>query len=130
MDYYLLAIVIFILLYIFFFKSKFTSKASKKVTPDVMIFYAPWCGHCKKSMDEFTKASVNKDTDIVLINTTLPESRNIVEQYGVTGFPTIIKNDGTKYTGPRMADDIINFAKKNNDNTNSTTFDSVFDNSE
>jgi thiol-disulfide isomerase/thioredoxin len=76
----------------------------------VYIFYAPWCGHCKKSMGEFTKASEDPDTDIELIDTTKDTNKELMEKYDVKGFPTIMRSDGKKYTGPRKADSIIKFA--------------------
>jgi len=77
----------------------------------VYIVYAPWCGHCKKSMGEFKKASENPN--IILINSDDASSKEIMKQLDVSGFPTIIRNDGTKYNGERKADSIIEFANGN-----------------
>ena len=87
--------------------SKFTNSEDPGST---MIFHAPWCGHCKASMSEFTKASEDPRANIKLINTDKPENKPLVKQHGVNGFPTIMKEDGTKYTGKRTADEIVKFA--------------------
>jgi len=74
----------------------------------VLIFYAPWCGHCKNSMDDFNKAC-NKNDKIRLINS--DEKPDLVEKHGVKGFPTIMKKNGETYSGDRSADSILEFAK-------------------
>jgi len=77
----------------------------------VLIFYAPWCGHCKRSMGEFKEAMMQGNGKVMLINSDDPESKDLVEKYGISGFPTIMKASGEKYTGPRDAKSIIKFAK-------------------
>jgi thiol-disulfide isomerase/thioredoxin len=75
----------------------------------ILIFYAPWCGHCKKSMKEFMKAS--KSPLVELVDA---DNQVLIEKYSVSGFPTILrKSDGKVYKGPRMADDIVEFASRN-----------------
>jgi len=80
----------------------------ESVADTVFIFYAPWCGHCKKSMDDFEKASA-KNSKIRLINS--DENTDLVKKYGVKGFPTIMKSNGTVYSGDRSADSILEFAE-------------------
>jgi len=75
---------------------------------DVLIIYAPWCGHCKTSMPEFLKAKRN-NKNIKLINS--EEYPDLVKKYNVTGYPTIKKASGEKYTGQRDSVSISNFAK-------------------
>ena len=77
----------------------------------VFIIYAPWCGHCKRSMPEFRKASETSD-NIVLVNSEDPSNKDIMSKYSVRSFPTIIKSDGTAYMGDRTSDKIIDFAMK------------------
>jgi len=73
------------------------------------IFFASWCGHCRASMNEFKKAVQNSDGLVIMIPES-NENRKLMKNYNVRGFPTIVKSDGTVYTGPRMAQDIIDFA--------------------
>jgi len=89
--------------------SEKTSVIPKVTDSSVLIFYAPWCGHCKSSMDEFKKAVAQGQGDIVLIDSTDESNASLVSKYNVQGFPTIIKGDGTKYSGPRTAESIIAF---------------------
>jgi len=107
-----LCIVVYALVIIFIMsynKNKYNFSNVSNNT--VYIFYAPWCGHCKKSMGEFTKASENPDTDIHLVDTTDDSNKPLMLEYEIKGFPTIIRSDKTKYTGARNADSIIQFAR-------------------
>jgi thiol-disulfide isomerase/thioredoxin len=96
-------------------KSQFNSTVSyssdqsqEKIQPDqVLIVYAPWCGHCKKSMNDF-KQAVEKSDKIRLINS--DESPDIVRKYNIRGYPTILKSTGQIYTGDRSANSILDFA--------------------
>ncbi len=75
----------------------------------VIIFFAPWCGHCKDAKDEFEDAVARGGGDIIMIDATDPDNKTLVDKFGITGFPTIIKGNGTKFTGDRTADAIIKF---------------------
>ena len=92
-----------------------TPVSNGKVTSDtVFIFYAPWCGHCKSSMNEFKDAVAQGQGDIILIDSTNESNASLVSKYNIKGFPTIIKGDGTKYTGSRTAESIVSFSKNEN----------------
>ena len=113
-----LILTLFLLLAISFLcKSKFeskmstTSKSAKNdtITDDtVIIFHASWCGHCKKAMPEFKKAS--EQGNVILMDSDDPKSKALMNKYSISGFPTIIKGDGTVYKGSRTASDILEFA--------------------
>ena len=111
--YYLLIVVALIVyLNLPYSSSTFSeSSSSSSGNSTVYIFYAPWCGHCKRSMNEFTKASMNPN--IILINTDDPSSKMLMREFDVNGFPTIVRSDGTQYDGDRIADKIIEFANYN-----------------
>jgi len=119
LTYILSAIIILLTIIIIFIcssSSKFgASSTSTSIAPtlsndSVLIFYAPWCGHCKDNMDKFKKAVSEGNGKIILIDSTDDSNKEIVEKYDIKGFPTIIKADGTKYTGERNVDDIKTFA--------------------
>ena len=117
LTYVLFAIISVLIIIIFFIcssSSKFVSD-SISIAPtisndSVLIFYAPWCGYCKDKMGEFKKAVTEGNGKIILIDTTNDSNKDIKEKYNITGFPTIIKGNGEKYSGERTADDIKKFA--------------------
>jgi thiol-disulfide isomerase/thioredoxin len=79
------------------------------ITDDtVIIFYAPWCGHCKRSMSDFKQAVTQGNGKVVLVNS--DNEPDLVKKYNVNGFPTIMKGNGSKYTGNRDYNSIISFA--------------------
>jgi thiol-disulfide isomerase/thioredoxin len=83
------------------------------ITEDtVLIFIAPWCGHCKSAMPEFIKASEMSDGKVILINSDDPKNKKLMEKHSVRGFPTIKKANGTEYKGGRTSEDIKKFADK------------------
>jgi thiol-disulfide isomerase/thioredoxin len=92
-----------------------TSYRNSSKLPDgtVGIFYAPWCGHCKASMDEFEKARDSSNGKVLLIDSEEPVNEKLLGNYDIEGFPTIIRaSDNKVYSGPRTAENIINFANK------------------
>ena len=98
-------------------KSKFgekTSVAANIKDDTVFIFFAPWCGYCKEAKTEFKKSVAEGNGKVVLVDATLPENKKLAEEYKVKGFPTIIKSNGTKYTGARTAAAILSFAGEDN----------------
>ncbi|XP_067937992.1 protein disulfide-isomerase A5-like [Watersipora subatra] len=86
--------------------------------PSVLVmFYAPWCGHCKKMKPDYeTAATALKDEGeegkLAAVDAT--ESTDLGERYGVKGFPTVIYfRDGIQMwqVSARTADKIIEFMK-------------------
>ena len=62
--------------------------------PCFVLFYAPWCGHCKNIMPHWGKLeasevanSNNKVVKIIKINS--DENKELIATHGVQGFPTI-----------------------------------------
>ena len=94
-------------------KSKFDSMGQSQLPglsrDSVIIFFAPWCGHCVRAKPEFEKAKRGGRGDIHLIDATDPDNKQLVEKYGIRSFPTIMKIDGTTYDGPRDSEKILEF---------------------
>lgn len=85
-----------------------------------VMFYAPWCGHCQTAKPEFKKAlggkaedfgsyrnrAISGGTKLVMVNA--DDHPNILEQFGVTGFPTFKLlhgvSDRKKLTNFKMVD--------------------------
>lgn len=116
MDQTTIALLIILLagMYIMYMcKSSFGSmkeSAMPKISSEtVIIFFAPWCGHCKNAKTDFEEAVARGGGDIIMIDATDPDNADLVAKFNITGFPTIIKGNGTKYKGDRIADAIIAF---------------------
>ncbi|XP_068579153.1 protein disulfide-isomerase A3 [Cebidichthys violaceus] len=79
-------------------------------------FFAPWCGHCKRLAPEYEAAATRLKGIVALAKVDCTSSSNICSKYGVSGYPTLkIFRDGDEtgpYEGPRTADGIVSFLKK------------------
>jgi len=82
----------------------------------LVLFYADWCGHCKKIKPIWKEAEdeVNDDEDTKMIKVNCgdkkKEHQEIAEKYNIDGYPTIILfKDGkpTQYKGPRTKEGFI-----------------------
>ncbi|CAH8495868.1 unnamed protein product [Schistosoma turkestanicum] len=84
---------------------------------DVMIvFHAPWCGHCKNLMPKYTEAAKKLKNEPNLILAAMDATANDVPSpFQVNGFPTIYfvpkgkKNSPKSYEGGRDVADIIKY---------------------
>uniref|UniRef100_A0A8C7IX25 Protein disulfide-isomerase n=1 Tax=Oncorhynchus kisutch TaxID=8019 RepID=A0A8C7IX25_ONCKI len=79
-------------------------------------FYAPWCGHCKKLAPDFETAASRLKGTVPLAKVDCTASPDTCGRFGVTGYPTlkIFRNgeDSSSYDGPRSADGIVHYMKK------------------
>lgn len=82
---------------------------------EAVLFYAPWCGHCKKMMPEWDSLGNNiGSTNIKKVNS--DENSELVSKNGVNGFPTIMyfsngmdNGNGEVYEGQRDATSLRNW---------------------
>jgi protein disulfide-isomerase-like protein len=98
------------------FLNKETFKPFLKKKKHVLVmFFAPWCGHCKKAKPEFVKAAekFKDDSKVELAAVDCTIHSNICATYDVKGYPTLkyfsylkINRD---YNGDRHAEDFIQF---------------------
>jgi len=96
----------------------FDSKLADIDTALVM-FYAPWCGHCKKMKPEFDKCSgdlLANDPPVHLVKVDCTEAgKDTCGRFEVKGYPTlkIFRNGelSSDYNGPREAAGITKFMK-------------------
>jgi protein disulfide-isomerase-like protein len=117
----LLAILLALfMLYSYFLKEGFETK-SKELDEHVLegkkavLFYADWCGYCKKIKPDWDEAAkeVNKDEKKMLkvnCGEGTVEDKELMEKYSIDGYPTIIIfEDGkpTKYEGKRSKEDLL-----------------------
>jgi len=118
---FLLTVLILVIIFSRKYSSKFGGTEQKlgttpekekvnSIAPDtVLIFYAPWCGYCKAAMAEFEKAVESGNGKIILVNG--DENRELMQKYGVQGFPTIMKGNKV-HKGGRTEKEILEFMEE------------------
>jgi len=81
-------------------------------------FYAPWCGHCKKLVPEYSAAATalkNSGSVAKLAKIDATVESSLGERFGVRGYPTIKFFRGgspIEYDGGRTSSDIVNWVAK------------------
>ena len=84
--------------------------------PTFVMYYAEWCGHCKRTKPEFKKLmdqNENKRVKLLMIDAEVPENKDLVSSQNIKGFPTIryyptgISDNYDEYSGDR---DLQSFA--------------------
>jgi protein disulfide isomerase family A protein 3 len=96
----------------------FDSKLNSYDTALVM-FYAPWCGHCKRLKPEYEKAAQlleSNDPPVTLAKVDCTEAgKSTCGKFSVQGYPTlkIFKNGevSSEYNGPREAAGIAKYMR-------------------
>ncbi|KAL3836941.1 hypothetical protein ACJMK2_022344, partial [Sinanodonta woodiana] len=89
----------------------------KKKKHALVMFYAPWCGHCKKAKPEYMQAAAKykDDNKVVFAAIDCTTHNTMCTSHDVTGYPTFKyfnygKNE-QKYMGGREEQDFVNFMK-------------------
>ena len=82
-----------------------------------VLFYAPWCGHCKKMMPEWSNLEQSNIPGITITKVNCDEKPELANKHGVNGFPTIKylpngldnSSDGVTYDGERNSQALVNW---------------------
>lgn len=85
----------------------------------LVMFYAPWCGHCKRLKPEYAKAAellIGNAPPITLAKVDCTESgKETCNKFSVNGYPTLKifeRNEfRSDYNGPREAPGIVKYMK-------------------
>jgi len=85
-----------------------------------VMFYAPWCGHCKSFKPEYSevaRAFESYKDKVVIAAVDADTHRELGGKYGVTGFPTLKffsqgSTNAIDYDSGRTATEVISFINK------------------
>ena len=61
----------------------------------LVLFYAPWCPHCKTMMADWDKFAADNKSSVKAIKVNSDEQPDLVKEYSVQGFPTILLLDAS-----------------------------------
>ena len=91
-------------------------KAVEKYEYLLVLFYAPWCGHCKKFHPEYEKAATTlRKENLYLAKVDATVEKKLAEKFEIQGFPTVklfIKGQPIEYTGGRKESEVVNWMRK------------------
>lgn len=100
---------------VLFLNDETFSTTLKRKKHAMVMFYAPWCGHCKDAKPEFTAAAnaLQDDPRVVFVAVDCTKYAALCAKYNVRGYPTIMYLSYFKtqvdYNGGRTSKDFIAF---------------------
>ncbi|XP_050304030.1 protein disulfide-isomerase A5 [Anthonomus grandis grandis] len=91
----------------------------KKKKHVLVMFYAPWCGHCKKAKPEFAEAAAefrdNPRVELAAVDCTVDQS--VCNAFDVKGYPTFkyfsyYNKESKDYSGGRTKPDFVQYLQQ------------------
>ena len=82
---------------------------------DIILFKADWCGHCKRFKPVWEMLNKQFQSKFNFIMYDADKDTNMIKEYKVDGFPTILFKDGEHvkpYDGSREYEDLVNILDK------------------
>ncbi|XP_063235483.1 LOW QUALITY PROTEIN: protein disulfide-isomerase TMX3 [Bacillus rossius redtenbacheri] len=80
----------------------------------LVMFYAPWCGHCKRLEPVWAQAAQTlHNTNIRVGRVDCTRFTSVAAEFGISGFPTVLFLKGDEsyvFKGDRTKEDIVDFA--------------------
>ena len=95
-------------------KDNFDTEVIKSKNLWLILFYAPWCGHCKAFHPQFEKLAKSTKGLFKIGAVNCEEERDLASKYKIDGFPTVLffgedKTKTEEYEGNRKADKIVDY---------------------
>ena len=89
--------------------------------PTLVLFYAPWCGHCKKLEPVYNQFQQSYSGPAKVVSVNCDENKEIAQQHGIKGFPTIRlyrngmsnASDFDEYSGERTLGGLTSYLSQN-----------------
>ncbi|XP_037826152.1 protein disulfide-isomerase A5 [Lucilia sericata] len=106
---------------VLFLNEQTFSSTLKRKKHALVMFYAPWCGHCKSTKPEFNAAAkaLKEDPRMILAAVDCTRDNSVCLQQEVRGYPTIkyfsYLKTKSEYVGGRKREDFIAYMKKANE---------------
>lgn len=102
-------------------KGGFEFEAFENNQPLFAMYFAEWCGHCKRTMPEFDKliASPPKGIKVLKIDSEDKQNAELIKSQDIKGFPTIryypkgLGSDYQEYEGERTHAGFMSFFNEN-----------------
>ncbi|XP_043224621.1 protein disulfide-isomerase A5-like [Amphibalanus amphitrite] len=93
-------------------------QAARQADPMLVMFYAPWCGHCKRMKPAYAEAAARlakSGQAGVLATVDATVQRGLQDRFDIRGFPTIKLFRGGQavadYSGERTADALFSYMR-------------------